>query len=610
MDPKLIRNVGIIAHVDHGKTTLVDALLKQSGAFGRHVPIEACVMDSNELERERGITILAKNTAITHEGFTINIVDTPGHADFGGEVERILRMVDSVILLVDSCEGPMPQTRFVLKKSLALGLCPLVVINKIDRPDRRPDDVLNAIFDLFVNLGASDAQLDFPHLYASGRDGWAVEEFSDDVFDRPGKNLEPLFKLILTRVPAPPSNVDEPLQMQVATLDYNDFLGRIAIGRIYRGQTARGDRAVLCKNDGARIPFRVTKMMGFAGLNRYDVERAYAGDIIALAGVGGDVTVGETICPEEFPDPLTPIAIDEPTLSMDFIVNNSPFAGREGKYVTSRNLRDRLDKELQHNVSLRVEETDSKDTLKVSGRGTLSLSILIETMRREGFELQVSQPKVITRAVDGKVHEPYEEVVIECAEPYSGIVIEKLSARAGELTDLRVGDDGVAHIEFRIPSRGLIGYRSQFLTDTRGTGTFYHAFAEYAPWKGDLRRRQNGVLVVQDNCETVTYGLFHLQDRGAFFCGPGEAVYAGQVVGIHNRDNDLVINPGKEKKLSNMRSSGSDEKLFLTPPKKLSLEDALEFIDDDELVEITPKSLRLRKRVLDHSARKRFDKAS
>jgi GTP-binding protein len=612
-----VRNIGIIAHVDHGKTTLIDQILTQSGAVGRTGLERERVMDSNDLERERGITILAKNTAIRWRGETINIVDTPGHADFGGEVERILRMVDSVVLLVDACEGPMPQTRFVLKKSLALGLKPIVVINKIDRPDRQQDRVLDAVFDLFCALDANSEQLDFPVVYASGRGGFAVMDASDVLDADPevmakkqeGKTLAPLLDLVLKHVPPCEFPLDEPAQLQVATLDRNDFLGRIAIGRIYRGVIRKNDQLVQVRLDGSQQRIRVVKLMGFLGTNRIDIDEGYAGDIVALAGVG-DVTVGETLCAENAVEPLPAIPVDEPTLSMDFIVNNSPFAGREGKFVTTRHIRDRLMRELEANVSLRVEDTEAPDVMKVSGRGTLSLSILIETMRREGYELQVSQPRVITREEDGKKLEPYEDVVAECGEPYSGIVIEKLSQRGGDLRQMQVGDDGTVRLEFRCPSRGLIGYRSQYLTDTRGTGVIYHNFAEYGPWRGDIKRRHNGVLIALEPTTTTQYSIFNLQDRGQFFVGPGLDVYEGQIVGLHNRDNDLTVNPGKEKKLTNIRSAGADEKLLLTPARKLSLEEALEFIDGDELVEVTPKSLRLRKKHLNESDRRRFSKAA
>ena len=598
-----VRNIGIIAHVDHGKTTLVDRLLEVGSDLGRHGLERERVMDSNDQERERGITILAKNTAVEWRGEVINIVDTPGHADFGAEVERILCMVDSVLLLVDAAEGPMPQTRFVLRKSLGLGLRPIVVVNKVDRADADPDRVLNDVFDLFVALEADEHQLDFPVIYASGRNGWAVRELDD-----PRTDLSPLLDLVLERVH--PSGFDPagPLQLQVATLDRDDFLGRIAIGRIYRGTIRHGDRLVHIDRDGRHLPFRVSKLMGFRGVKRLDIQSAAAGDIVALAGVG-DVTVGDTLAAEDRPEALPSIPIDEPTLRMEFTINDGPFAGQDGKYITSRHLRDRLARELEHNVSLRVEDTDRPEALMVSGRGTMSLSVLIETMRREGHELAVGPPEVITRRnAAGEIEEPYEEVVVECPEEYTGSVIEKLSQRGGELRDMRPGGQDAMRLELLVPSRGLIGYRSEFLTDTRGTGVLYHVFSAYGPWRGAIRRRKNGVLIVQEPAETTTYALFNLQERGTLFFGPGVAVYGGQLLGIHARDNDLTVNPGKEKKLTNIRSAGADEKLLLTPAKILSLEAAMEFIDTDELVEVTPKAVRLRKRVLDHSDRRRFEK--
>ena len=600
---KRVRNIGIIAHVDHGKTTLVDRLLETGADLGRHGLERERVMDSNDQERERGITILAKNTAVEWRDEIVNIVDTPGHADFGAEVERILRMVDSVLLLVDAAEGPMPQTRFVLRKSLALGLRPIVVVNKIDRPDADPDRVLNEVFDLFVALEADDHQLDFPVIYASGRQGWAIRELDDE-----RKDLAPLLDLVLERVPASTFDAAGPLQLQVATLDRDDFLGRIAIGRIYRGTIRQGDRLIHIDRDGNRQPFRVSKLMGFRGTRRIDIQEAYAGDIVALAGVG-DVTVGDTLADEAKPEAMPTIPIDEPTLRMEFTINDSPFAGHDGKFITSRHVRDRLNRELEHNVSLRVAETDRPESLMVSGRGTMSLSVLIETMRREGYELSVGPPEVITRRDEqGNLEEPYEEVVVECPEEYTGAVIEKLSQRGGELRDMRPGAQGTMRLELMVPSRGLIGYRSEFLTDTRGTGVIYHVFAEYGPWRGVIRRRKNGVLIIQEETETTAYALFNLQDRGTMFYGAGVDVYAGQLLGIHARENDLIVNPGKEKKLTNIRSAGADEKLLLTPPKIFSLEAAMEFIDTDELVEVTPKAIRLRKRVLDHSDRRRLEK--
>ncbi len=598
-----IRNVGIIAHVDHGKTTLIDRILEQCGETGRGGLARERVLDSNDLERERGITILAKNTAVRWRGELINIVDTPGHADFGAEVERILRMVDSVLLLVDACEGPMPQTRFVLEKSLAMGLRPIVVINKIDRPERRPDVVLDAVFDLFVSLGADEHQLDFSVCYASAKAGVAgleAEVLADD--------LGPLLDLILERVP--PSNFDSegPLRLQVATLDYNEFLGRIAIGRIYRGRIRHGDRLVHVARDGATAPFRVSKLMGFHGTARTDITSADAGDIVALAGVGS-VTVGDTLCAEGHIEAMPVIPIDEPTLSMRFMVNDSPFSGRDGKFLTSRHIRDRLMREIEHNVALRVSDTDKPEVLEVAGRGTLSLSILIETMRREGYELCVSQPQVIVRRdADGRRQEPYEEVIAECADTLTGAVIEKLAKRGADLRQLEVRGDGMARMEFEMPSRGLIGYRSQYLTDTRGTGVLYHRFVRYGQWKGELRLRNNGVLVVLEDGVSTAYALFNLQERGQLFIGPQTPIYQGQVVGIHARENDLTVNPGKGKKLTNVRASGSDEKLLLSPPVVFSLEEALEFVAEDELVEVTPKAIRMRKLHMDHSNRRRAEK--
>lgn len=600
-----VRNIAIVAHVDHGKTTLVDGLLKQAGSFRRGEVIHECALDSNELERERGITILSKCTAITYKGTRINIVDTPGHADFGGEVERVLRMVDSVVLLVDAFEGPLPQTRFVTKKAFQLGLAPIVVINKIDRPGCDPQGTLNAVFDLFCALDATEAQLDFPVVYASGRSGYAVVHLDDDK-----KDLSPLLDMILQRVPGPAVEDAAPLCMQVATLDYDDYLGYVAIGRITAGRLAMGDR-VLINHRNSQETFRVAKLLAFQSLKRFEVGEAQAGDIVAVTGMN-ELNVGETITSIESPTFLPTLTVDEPTITMQFIANNGPFSGTEGKYVTTRNIRDRLWKEIKSNVALRVEETESADTFKVSGRGELHLSVLIETMRREGFELCVSQPQVIFRegeAGEGKL-EPYEDLLVDVDDPFVGIVIERLGRRAGRMRDMGPAGTGRTRIEFTVPSRGLIGYRSEFLTDTRGTGIMNHSFREYAPFAGPLKGRQNGVLIVQDAGETNTYALFYLQERGALFVGPGERVYVGQIVGQHCRDNDLIVNPNKAKKLTNIRTTAADEKLFLTPPKILSLEAALEFINDDELVEVTPRSIRLRKRYLDHNARKRFEKVA
>ena len=600
----MIRNIAIVAHVDHGKTTLVDGLLHQSGTLAAHATHSERMMDSNDQERERGITILSKNTAIERDGHTINIVDTPGHADFSSEVERVLRMVDGVLLLVDAAEGPMPQTRFVLSKSLELGHPVLVCINKIDRKDARPDEVLDEIFDLFSALDATDEQLDFPFLYAAARDGYAINEMGDEP-----KDLEPLFDMIMNHIPEPNRDTESPLQLQVATLDHSVFLGRIAVGRIYQGKIKRGMQAVIANPNGNRGTFRVTKLMTFRGLERIDIEEASAGDIIALAGAG-DATVGDTICPADAPDPLPTIDIQPPTLSMTFLVNASPFAGKEGKYITSRQIKDRLDRELLANVGLKIVQGDTPDAFIVSGRGTLHLSVLIETMRREGYELAVSQPQVILREVDGEMSEPYNEVSVSCEEAYSGTVIEKLNQRNGELTHLELMSDGMAKQTWTMPARGLIGYRADFLTDTRGTGTLVSVFSHYGPIVTHKRQRTNGVLIVQDDCTTVGYALNNLQPRGELFLAPGVPVYKGQIMGLHSRDKDLVVNPAKGKKLTNMRASGSDDALKLAPPRTFTLEEALEFIQPDELVEVTPESIRLRKRVLEHHLRKRSESSS
>ena len=598
-----VRNIGIIAHVDHGKTTLIDQILSQCGAVRRAEAGRERMLDSNDLERERGITILSKCTAVTHADELINIVDTPGHADFGAEVERILRMVDCVLLLVDAAEGPMPQTRFVLRKSLALGLKPIVVINKVDRPDADLDRVLDGVFDLFVALDANEAQLDFPVCYASGRDGWAALDPAE-----PRESLKPLLDLVLTHVPPSEFDTQGPLQLQVATLDRDDFMGRIAIGRIYRGCIRRGDRLIHVRSDGSTAPFRVSKLMGFRGMARVDVDEAYAGDIVALAGVA-EVTVGESLCAEAHIDPLPTIPIDPPTLAMEFMVNDSPMAGRDGKFVTSRHIRERLARELEHNVSLRVSDTERPEVLEVAGRGTLSLSILIETMRREGYELQVSQPRVIERRGEkGERLEPYESVTIECGDAYAGSVIDKLARRGGELADMRTGGDGNTRLELSVPGRGLIGYRSEFLTDTRGTGILHHVFSHYGPWRGAINLRRTGVMVGLEFGCTTAYSLFNLQERGVLLVGAGTEIYGGQVVGVASRPGDLVVNPNKGKQLTNIRSAGSDDKLLLTPHRQMTLEESLEFVDRHELVEVTPKSIRIRKRELDHNKRRRSEK--
>jgi len=592
-----IRNIAIIAHVDHGKTTLVDGMLKQSGIFRENEKLQERIMDSNELEKERGITILAKNTAIVYNGVRINIVDTPGHADFGGEVERTLKMVDGVLLLVDAFDGPMPQTRFVLKKALQLNLKPVVVINKIDRPGARPVEVLDEVLELFIELGADDEQIDFPVVYASAREGVAVLNLDDEKI-----NLRPLFETILKEVPAPKGDVEAPLQMLVSSIDYDEYTGRIAIGRIERGKINRGQQAVVCKKDGRLQEVKLNKVFMFEGLKKVECTEALVGDIVAVPGLEG-INIGETISDADFPEPLPFVNIDEPTVSMTFLVNNSPFAGQEGTYVTSRHLRDRLFRELDNDVSLRVEETDTPDAFNVSGRGELHLSILIEKMRRQGYEFQVSKPRVIMKEVDGVLHEPIEYLVIDVKEDYMGIVMEKLGARKAEMINMHSTNEGYMRIEFKIPARGLIGYHSEFMTDTKGNGILNHVFYGYEPYKGDIQTRTRGSLIAWENGESTTYGLYNAQERGTLFIGPGVRVYEGMIVGESSRPEDIVINVCKKKHVTNMRAAGSDEALRLTPPKILSLEQCLEFISDDELVEITPKTIRLRKRILDTEQR-------
>lgn len=592
-----LRNIAIIAHVDHGKTTLVDQMLRQSGIFRTNETVAERVMDSNDLERERGITILAKSTAVKYKDVKINIVDTPGHADFGGEVERILMMVDAVLLLVDAFEGCMPQTRFVLKKALGLGKKPIVVVNKIDRDGARPLEVIDEVLDLFIDLGADEDQLDFPVVYASGRQGYS----SLDPDAREG-DMCPLLDTILQEVPAPQGELDEPLQILFSNIDYDPFVGRIGVGRVERGRVKNGQTMVLCHGDGATENVRISKLYQFEGLKRVEVEDAAMGDIVSVAGLS-NLNIGETACAPEKVEPLPFVKIDEPTVSMNFVVNNSPFAGREGKFVTSRNIRDRLMKEIQTNVSMRVEETDSTDTYKVSGRGELHLSILIETMRRENYEFQVSRPQVILKDIDGVKCEPMELLMIEVPEEYVGAVMEKLGSRKAELKNMGTRETGITHLEFRIPSRGLMGYRSQFLTDTNGNGIMNHVFDGYEPLKGEIATRLTGSLVVHETGETTGYGLFNAQDRGRMFIGPGVEVYEGMVVGESPKAEDIVVNVCKKKHVTNMRASGSDEALKLTPPSVLSLEQSLEFLSDDELLEVTPKSLRLRKMVLSKEQR-------
>ncbi len=592
-----IRNIAIIAHVDHGKTTLVDELLKQSGIFRQNEAVQDRVMDSNDLEKERGITILSKNTAIHYSGIKINIVDTPGHADFGGEVERILTMVDGVLLLVDAFEGCMPQTRFVLSKALALNKKVLVVINKIDRPGARPAEVIDEVLDLFIELGANDDQLEFPVVYASARDGYA----SLDPNVREG-DMRPLFEEIIKEIEAPEGDVDAPLQCIFSSLDYDDYIGRIGVGRVKRGTVKVNDKVVLCKQDGTRENVKISRLYQFDGLKRVEVQSAAAGDIICVSGIT-DLNIGETICDPDNVEPLPFVKIDEPTLSMNFMVNDSPFAGQEGKFVTSRNLRDRLFKEVETNVSMRVEETDSTDCFKVSGRGELHLSILIETMRRQGYEFQVSRPQVITKYENGKLLEPIELLIIEVPEEYVGNVMQKIGSRRGELENMGTREGGSTHLEFRIPARGLIGYRSEFLTDTNGNGIMNNLFAGYEEYKGEIQTRERGSIVVHETGETSAYGLFNTQDRGRLFVGPGVPVYEGMIVGECSKNEDIVCNVCKNKHLTNTRASGSDDALRLVPHTVLSLEQSMEFIGDDELVEITPKSIRLRKKILSKDLR-------
>jgi GTP-binding protein len=625
-----IRNVAIIAHVDHGKTTLVDALLRQTGAVRSHQQMEDRVMDSNDLEKERGITILAKNTSVRYKvdeadalghrvhheptptvqghalpaeivhsnEIKINIVDTPGHADFGGEVERTLSMVDGVILLVDAAEGPMPQTRFVLRKALILGLLPIVVINKIDRSDARSEEVVNEVFDLMVELGASDDQLDFPILYASGRDGYvrtSLEDTNDDV--------RPLLDAVLKRVPPPTGDLEGALQMLVSSIDYNEYVGRLAIGRIRRGHIRHNEDVVLITRDGGTRKGRITRLTLFEGLKRVDVEEASAGDIVSVAGFA-DVQIGETIAASASPERLEPLPIDEPTVSIFWLVNDSPFAGLEGKYVTSRQIRDRLEKELRRDVALKIRDTEQTDRVEVSGRGELHLSILAENMRREGYEFALSRPQVITKTIDGRLSEPYEAVVVDIEEGHLGTVMEKLQTRRGEMTDMENPGTGRVRVEFKIPTRGLFGFRTELLTETRGTGLLYHTFLEYGPHRGEISTRNRGALIAKEAGETTAYAIEALQERATLFLPPGVKVYGGQIVGENSRDNDLVVQACRKKHLTNMRASGADIAVQLEPPRLMSLEGALEWIADDELVEVTPKSVRIRKRVLDHSFRK------
>ncbi|MGN6082460.1 translational GTPase TypA [Trinickia sp.] len=598
---RAIRNIAIIAHVDHGKTTLVDQLLRQSGTFRENQQIAERVMDSNDIEKERGITILAKNCAVEYEGTHINIVDTPGHADFGGEVERVLSMVDSVLLLVDAVEGPMPQTRFVTKKALALGLKPIVVVNKIDRPGARIDWVINQTFDLFDKLGATEEQLDFPIVYASGLNGYA----SLDAGAREG-DMRPLFEAILQHVPVRDADPDGPLQLQITSLDYSTYVGRIGVGRVARGRIKPGQPVALRFGpEGEVFNRKINQVLSFHGLDRVQVDEAQAGDIVLINGID-DIGIGATICSPEKPEALPMITVDEPTLTMNFLVNSSPLAGKEGKFVTSRQIRDRLTRELNHNVALRVRDTGDETVFEVSGRGELHLTILIENMRREGYELAVSRPRVVLHEIDGVKHEPYEQLTVDVEDGHQGGVMEELGRRKGELLDMASDGRGRTRLEYKIPARGLIGFQGEFMTLTRGTGLMSHVFDEYAPVKeGTLGERRNGVLISQDDGAAVAYALWKLQDRGRMFVKPGDALYEGMIIGIHSRDNDLVVNPIKGKQLTNVRASGTDEAVRLVPPIQMSLEYAVEFIDDDELVEVTPQSIRLRKRHLKEHERRR-----
>ncbi|SDY05253.1 translational GTPase TypA [Nitrosomonas sp. Nm58] len=594
-----LRNIAIIAHVDHGKTTMVDKLLHQAGTFAAHQTIAERVMDSNDIERERGITIFSKNCAVDYEGVHINIVDTPGHADFGGEVERVLSMVDGVLLLVDAVEGPMPQTRFVTKKALALGLRPIVVINKIDRPGARPDWVINHTFDLFDKLNATEAQLDFPVVYASALNGYATLDPKQTSTD-----MRPLFDTILKHVPEPTGNPDEPLQLQINALDYSSFVGRIGVGRIARGRLKPAQDVMVMTGDQTPKKARVNQVFGFRGLERVPLSEALAGDIVLVNGIE-ILSIGTTLADIDHPEALPMPIVDEPTLSMNFQVNTSPFAGKEGKFVTSRQLRERLEKELLTNVALKLEETGETDSFLVSGRGELHLTILLENMRREGYELAVSRPRVVIREIDGEKCEPFEVLTIDVDEENQGAVMEALGARRGDLLDMVSDGHGRVRLDYRIPARGLIGFQSEFMTMTRGTGMMSHVFDEYAPMRPEIAARRNGVLISAEHGEAVAYALWKLQERGRMFVSPGDPVYEGMVIGIHSRDNDLVVNPIKGKQLTNVRASGHDEAVTLTPPIQLTLESAIEFIADDELVEITPKSLRIRKRFLLEHERKR-----
>ncbi|GAA9410898.1 translational GTPase TypA [Helicobacter pylori] len=598
---KNIRNIAVIAHVDHGKTTLVDGLLSQSGTFSEREKVDERVMDSNDLERERGITILSKNTAIYYKDTKINIIDTPGHADFGGEVERVLKMVDGVLLLVDAQEGVMPQTKFVVKKALSFGICPIVVVNKIDKPAAEPDRVVDEVFDLFVAMGASDKQLDFPVVYAAARDGYAMKSLDDEK-----KNLEPLFEMILEHVPSPSGSVDEPLQMQIFTLDYDNYVGKIGIARVFNGSVKKNESVLLMKSDGSKENGRITKLIGFLGLARTEIENAYAGDIVAIAGFSA-MDVGDSVVDPTNPMPLDPMHLEEPTMSVYFAVNDSPLAGLEGKHVTANKLKDRLLKEMQTNIAMKCEEM-GEGKFKVSGRGELQITILAENLRREGFEFSISRPEVIIKEENGVKCEPFEHLVIDTPQDFSGAIIERLGKRKAEMKAMNPMSDGYTRLEFEIPARGLIGYRSEFLTDTKGEGVMNHSFLEFRPFSGSVESRKNGALISMENGEATAFSLFNIQERGTLFINPQTKVYVGMVIGEHSRDNDLDVNPIKSKHLTNMRASGSDDAIKLTPPRTMVLERALEWIEEDEILEVTPLNLRIRKKILDPNMRKRAKK--
>ena len=593
-----IRNIAVIAHVDHGKTTLVDGLLRQSGTFANHEQVDERVMDSNAIEKERGITILSKNTAINYKGTKINIIDTPGHADFGGEVERVLKMVDGVLLLVDAQEGVMPQTKFVVKKALALGIRPIVVVNKIDKPAAEPDRVIDEVFDLFSAMDANEEQLDFPVVYAAAREGYAIKELDDEK-----KNLEPLFDAILEYVPLPSGNVENPLQVQIFTLDYDNYVGKIGIARIFNGKVRKGESVTLAKSNGEKIVGKIIKLIGFYGLARTEIDEAQAGDIIALAGFHS-LNVGDSIVDSNNPIPLDPMHLEEPTMSVNFVVNDSPFAGLEGKHVTANKLKERLEREMQTNIAMKIEEL-GEGKFKVSGRGELQITILAENLRREDYEFSISRPEVIVKEIDGQKCEPFESLVIDTPQDYSGSVIEKLGRRKAELKAMNPMGEGYTRLEFEIPARGLIGYRSEFLTDTKGEGVMNNSFLEFRPFSGSVETRSNGALISMENGEATPFSLGNIQERGVLFIPPQTKVYIGMIIGEHSRENDLDVNPVKAKHLTNMRASGSDDAIKLVPPRDLNLERALEWIEEDEILEVTPKSIRIRKKVLDPTQRKR-----